>query len=152
KTTDPPCELRIVQETAVRAERGQQTPVAFAYKFPTPGEYVLQVQVENDALALDDVRSAVVTVKKDVPVLLVNGKTEGDPFDQATEWLRLALNPFDGDQAPGNVSARPRVLNATQFADEAQGDLTPYDAVFLCDMPSFSVAERKRMESYVRRG
>jgi Aerotolerance regulator N-terminal/von Willebrand factor type A domain len=149
---EPPMELREIQESVLRAERAQQTPVAFAYKFPAAGEYVVQVQIENDGLELDDVRSILVTVKKDVPVLLVNGKPSGDPFDQATEWLRLALNPFDGASAPGNVAARPMVINPLKFADETQGDLTNYDCVFLCDVPTFSAAEVKRLESHLRRG
>ena len=33
-------------------------------------------------------------------------KPFGDPFDQATEWLRLALNPFDG-QAGTAMPAQP---------------------------------------------
>jgi hypothetical protein len=150
---DPPFELRRVHEQAVRVERGQQVPVAFPYKFPAAGDYVLQARTaEPDALHLDDVRSAVVSVRKDVPVLLVNGKPFGDRFDQAAEWLRLALNPFDRERPPAGVAARPKVINPAQFADEGQGDLTPYDCVFLCDLPSISPAEARRLEAHLRRG
>ena len=163
---EAPMKLLEQQETYVRAVRDQQTPVAFAYKFPTPGDYVIQVRIdkstpkdndpdagkETDALDLDDLRTIVVTVKKDVPVLLVNGKPSGDPFDQATEWLRLALNPFDNASAPGNVPARPTVINPLKFSDETQGELTKYDCVFLCDVPSLSGPEVKRLENHLRRG
>jgi hypothetical protein len=149
---DAPFELRPVQEAVVRAERGQQVPVAFSYKFPSDGEYVLQVQAESDALDLDDTRSAVVTVKQDVPVLLVNGKPAGQAFDQATEWLRVALNPFDSVRPPAGVVARPKVIGAAAFADEGQGDLTPYDCVFLCDLPALTLAETRRLEGHLRRG
>lgn len=152
RANEPPCIPRVIHETIMRVERGQQTPVAFPCKFPSPGEYLVTVQIESDALDLDDSRSAVVTVKKEVPILLVNGKPFGDPFDQATEWLRLALNPFDGSLVPGSVVARPRVLNPSQFADEGQGDLSPYDCVFLCDVPAVSLAEARRLEGHVRRG
>lgn len=152
RANDPPCTPRVIHETIIRAERGQQTPVAFPYKFSSAGEYLVTVQIDNDALELDDTRSAVVTVKKEVPVLLVNGKPFGEPFDQATEWLRLALNPFDGPLVPGSVVARPRVLNPSQFADEGHGDLSPYDCVFLCDVPAVSLAEARRLEGHVRRG
>jgi hypothetical protein len=150
--SDPQFELRPVQEVIARAERGQQVPVAFSYRFPSDGEYLLQVQAENDALDLDDSRSAVVTVKKDVPVLLVNGKQAGQAFDQAAEWLRVALNPFDGELAPAGVVARPKVIGTAPFADEGQGDLTPYDCVFLCDLPGVTPSEMRRLEGHLRRG
>jgi hypothetical protein len=150
--SEPAFEMRPVHEAVVRAERGQQVPVAFSYKFPTEGEYLLQVQSENDALDLDDTRYAVVTVKKDVPVLLVNGKPAALAFDQATEWLRVALNPFDGERSPTGVAARPKVIGTAAFADEGQGDLTPYDCVFLCDLPAISMAESRRLDGHLRRG
>lgn len=150
--TDAAYTPRLVHEAMVRAERGQQTPVAFPYKFPAPGEYLVQVQIDNDALELDDVFQAVVAVRKQISVLLVNGKPFGEPFDQATEWLRLALNPFDGGPNANASLARPRVLNPSQFADEGQGELTPFDCVFLCDVPSISLGEARRLEGHVRRG
>jgi hypothetical protein len=139
------------QTSLVKIERNADTPVAFTYKFPSPGDYVLQVQVAGDSLGLDDTRTVVVTVKKDIPVLLVNGKPAGDPFDQATEWVRLSLNPFD-ERVETSALFRPKVITPTQWADETAGDLTPYDCVFLCDLPSVTLLEAKRLERHVRRG
>ncbi|HEY7314338.1 MAG TPA: VWA domain-containing protein, partial [Gemmataceae bacterium] len=150
---DKAYDLHEVKESTVKqVKRGEATPVAFTYKFPAPGDYVLLVQVAHDDLELDDMRSAVVTVKNTVPVMLVNGKPAVEAFDRATEWLRVALNPYDEGAAPPRVAARPKVLSQSQFADEGLGDLTPYDCVFLCDVPRFSLAEVRRLESHVRRG
>ena len=150
---DKPLSLREVASTSVRARRNQLTPVAFTYKFPTPGDYVVQVQAGHDALELDDTRSAVVRVRNTVPVMLVNGKPAPEAFDRAAEWLRVALNPYDeGERIPAAITARPKVLTQFDFADETRGDLTNYDAVFLCDVPRFSPAEVRRLESHVRRG
>jgi hypothetical protein len=146
-------DLHEVKESIVKQiKRGEAMPVTFAYKFPAPGDYVLVVQTAHDDLELDDMRSAVVTVKNTVPVMLVNGKPAVEAFDRATEWLRVALNPFDEGMAPTSIAARPRVLSQSQFADEGLGDLTAYDCVFLCDVPRFSMAEVRRLESHVRRG
>jgi hypothetical protein len=152
KANERPFELDKYKESIVKqVKRGEATPVAFTYKFPSPGDYVLVVQVAHDDLELDDMRSAVVTVKNTVPVMLVNGKPAVEAFDRATEWLRVALNPFD-NVIPPSVAARPKVLTQSQFADEGLGDLTPYDCVFLCDVPRFSPAEVRRLENHVRRG
>jgi Aerotolerance regulator N-terminal/von Willebrand factor type A domain len=148
---EPAFELRQVQERLVRLERDQETTVAFDVKFPLPGDYVVQVQVQNDALTMDDVRSAVVSVKKDLPVLLVNGKSFGDPFDQSAEWLRLALNPFTKPEE-GTSVVRPQQINTTDFADPKKYPLDGYDCVFLCDVPSLSVDEKQRLDAHLRRG
>ncbi len=151
--SDKAYDLREIKEAIVKqVKHGEATPVAFTYKFPSAGDYVLVVQVAHDDLEVDDMRSAVVTVKNTVPVMLVNGKPAVEAFDRATEWLRMALNPFDEGATPAGIAARPKVLSQSQFADEGLGDLTPYDCVFLCDVPRFSMAEVRRLENHVRRG
>jgi hypothetical protein len=150
---DKAYDLHEVKESTVKQiKRGEAAPVTFAYKFPTPGDYVLVVQVAHDDLELDDMRSAVVTVKNTVPVMLVNGKPAVEAFDRASEWLRVALNPYSEGTAPPTAPARPKVVSQSQFADEGLGDLTPYDCVFLCDVPRFSSSEVRRLENHVRRG
>ncbi|MGH7172951.1 MAG: VWA domain-containing protein, partial [Gemmataceae bacterium] len=150
---DKAYDLHEIKESTVKQiKRGEAAPVTFAYKFPTSGDYVLVVQVAHDELDLDDMRSAVVTVKNTVPVMLVNGKPAVEAFDRATEWLRVALNPYDEGTAPPTAAARPKVVSQSQFSDEGLGDLTPYDCVFLCDVPRFSLAEVRRLENHVRRG
>jgi hypothetical protein len=149
--TDAPLEMRLASQTSVKLARGQNA-VSFPYRFSVPGDYVVQVRIENDALDLDDVRSAVVTVKNSVPVMLVNGKPSADAFDRATEWLRLALNPFESGPAFGVVPAKPKVLSEVQFADAGLGDLTEYDCVYLCDVTRLGMPEIRRLETHVRRG
>ncbi len=148
---DPPLQMHVARQDSVRLNRGQ-TPVTFTYPFTRPGDYVVQVRVEGDALEPDDVRTAVVTVKDAVPVLLVNGKQAPDPFDQAAEWLRLALNPFDDGRAPSGLPARPKVLSEAQFATGGAADLERSDCVFLCDVARFGADEVRRLEAHVRRG
>jgi SAM-dependent methyltransferase len=155
--TDPPFEMRVAHQAVVKLNRGQNT-VSFPYKFTSVGDYVVQVRLEGDALDLDDVRSAVVSVKSSVPVMLVNGKlVEGRPAgklaDDATEWLRIALNPFDTPAGgAGGLPARPKVVSENEFNDAGAGDLTPYDCVYLCDVKQFTLPEVRRLETHVRRG
>ena len=133
---------------------GEEVRVAFKYKFPDPGDYVVQFETDHDGLESDDARSVVVTVKDEVPVLLVNGKPAGQAYDQAAQYVSTALNPFQDGKAhrAAHVVAVPKVITETQFADEGLGDLTPYDCVFLCDMPRFTEAEARRLLDHVRRG
>jgi hypothetical protein len=132
-------------------DRGPTT-VSFKYKFRTPGDYVVQVRVTPDALVLDDARSFVITVKKELPVMLVNGKPAVQRFDRATEWLRLALDPDDGRPVGGMVPVKPKVLSEDQFNDAGLGDLKDYDCVFFCGVRRFTPAEVHRIEMHLRRG
>jgi hypothetical protein len=149
---EPPLELRVAHQLVQKVAPGPNT-FAFPYKFSSPGEYVLQVRIDGDALELDDTRSVVVAVKKDVPVMLVDGKsTVGEPLDRAAEWLRLALNPFGAGSAPGFVPFSPKVVTESQFSDVGLGDLSDYDCVCFCDVARLSPAEVRRLETHLRRG
>lgn len=152
-TNDEKTQVREVAATTASVRRGQHTLVPFTYRFPAPGDYVVQVHTARDEMELDDVRGAVVRVRNTVPVMLVNGKPANENFDRAAEWLRVALNPFDeGREVPPGVVFRPKVLTPFQFADDKLGELTNYDVVCLCDVPSFSPAEVRRLEAHVRMG
>src|SRR5262249_31301566 len=136
ENSSPPFALQVARQAVVDLEPGENA-VNFTYRFPVPGDYAIQVRAEGDVLDLDDVRSAVLTVKETLPVVLVNGKSTAELYGRATEWLKDALNPFPSDGAvPRNVPARPRVLTVAQFADASLGDLSNYDCVFLCDVPN----------------
>ena len=73
------------------------------------GTYAVQVKIADDALLEDNSRSIVITVRDTIPVLLVNGKASADRFERATEYLRLALNPFPaGLRIPRVSTLAPR--------------------------------------------
>ncbi|HEV2950294.1 MAG TPA: VWA domain-containing protein [Gemmataceae bacterium] len=149
---DPPFRFRVEQEILTDVPPGQTATVSFSFKFPSAGEYAVEVRAESDALELDDRRTVIVSVKDTVPVMLVNGKPAVELYERATEFLSDALNPFQGTAAPRNFPARPRIVSESNFADAGQGDLTPYDCVFLCDVPRLGQAEIKRLEAHLRRG
>lgn len=128
------------------------TTVSVKHRFATAGDYAVQLRVEGDALDLDDARSTILRVRESVPVLLVNGKQAADPYEQATEYLLDALNPYQDRKPPADAPLRPRKISAAQFADAGLSDLGGYDCVFLCDVPRLSAAEVKRLETHVLRG
>jgi hypothetical protein len=150
--TDPSFQLRLSHQEFLDLVPGQSTTVTFPCRFRAPGNYAVQVRLEPDGLELDDVRSVVVSVKDSVPVMLVNGKPALEVYGRATEWLKDALNPFPGGQAPGHVPARPKVVTESQFADVGLGDLTAYDCVYFCDVARLSAAEVRRLETHLHRG
>ncbi len=151
-----PLAMSIVgEETVPLVKPNDRQTVSFKkYRFPSPGTYAVQVRLEHDGdrLELDNVRTVVVTVKDTIPVILVNGKLSPDRFDRATEYLRLALNPFPPGSEPKWAPIRPRVLNPRQFADLSDDELQEVDCVYWCDVPQIGTADLRRLEAHVRRG
>ena len=148
---DPPFGLRVVEERKIDLAPGQN-PLTFAHKFATPGDYAIQVRLDADAIAPDDSRTVIVTVKDNVPVMLVNGKPAAEMYDQATDYLLAALNPFSETLSPKNIPARPHMVTESKFADASLGDLSAYDCVFICDVARIGSGEVRRLESHLERG
>lgn len=151
---DAPLSPRVVSQQLYTLRAGARQAVNFNYKFPEAGSYAVQVRVESkdDELELDNVRSAIITVKDIIPVLLVNGKPSADRFDRASEYLRLALNPFPRGQEPKWAPLRPKVVNASQFGDVPEDELLHYDLIVLCDVGQFGPGDLRRLDAHVRRG
>lgn len=131
---------------------GGVATVTFPIQFPTVGDYVVQVRLPFDGLAADDVRSMIVSVRPSLPVLLVEGKPGVDRREQAASWLSDALNPFADDMRRPQFPAQPSTINLAQFADPVSGDLSNFDAVFLCDVPRLTEREVGRLEAHLQRG
>jgi hypothetical protein len=125
--------------------------VTFHVRFKVPGDYVVQVRLPHDALDLDNVRSLVVRVKT-VRVLVVNGRPAGDPYEQGVGDLEDSLNPFNRGDPRRSEFPQPTIVDVPQFEDPRQCDLTPYDCVFLCNVPRLSEAQEQRLETHLRRG
>jgi uncharacterized membrane protein len=130
---------------------GQEQQVNFKHTFTQPGTYAVEVRLQPDDLEPDDARAVVVTVKDTIPVLLVNGKPAPEPFDRATEYLRMALNPFTG-RIPRFAPLRPRVVTVSQFADASESNLAGYDCIFLADVGQLGAPEVRRLEAHLHRG
>ena len=144
--------LRATGQLALDLQPNERKAIYFTHRFAAPGTYALQVRLDGDDLEPDDARSVIVTVKDTIPVLLVGGKAAADPFERATEYLRLALNPFPPGNQPKFAPLRPKVISAAQFVDTTEGELAAFDCIFLCDVPQFGSGELRRLEGHLRRG
>ncbi|MBI1830431.1 MAG: VWA domain-containing protein, partial [Planctomycetes bacterium] len=124
----------------------------FKHVFKDPGTYAVQVRIPDDALEPDNARTIIVTVRKDFPVLLVNGKTSADRLKGATDYVRLALNPFPRGESAWWTPVRPTVKTPEQFSDLTDADLAQYDCIFWCDVPKFGPNDAHKLDLFVRRG
>jgi hypothetical protein len=142
----------VQQETVDLPAGGTGQTVTFVHSFTDPGDYIVQVRVESDALEQDNFRSLVVRVRQTLPVLLVNGRPEPDPTRQATYHLARALNPFPPNAPNPIAPARPEVVTYAAFSNPGLVDLSRYEAIFLCDVPTLTERDLERLDGHLKRG
>ncbi|HEY1785628.1 MAG TPA: BatA domain-containing protein [Pirellulales bacterium] len=137
-----------VRESYVDLEPGEQSSVAFSYRFETPGQHVAEVRLAADALDLDNHRWLVLQVKDQLRVLCVDGKPAGGGLSGASDYLALALNPDQG-QSSAPALVKPEVIPESGLVER---DLADYDCVFLANVGQFTASEASLLEAYLKQG
>lgn len=137
---------RAGQQT-VDFEAGGQASVHFPYRFETPGDAKVEVRVAADLLDIDNHRWLSVPVKEQLRVLCVNGKPAGGSFENATDYLVVALSPQE-------QAARQRLVQVDVVTESAlvELELSQYDCVFLANVGQFTSSEAGILEDYARGG
>ncbi len=148
KADDPPYALRSVAAELIDIKPADTRKISFRHRFTEPGTYVVQVRVDEDELPVDDSRSVVLTVRKTIPAMLVNGKPSVDRFETATTLLSLALRPPGSTHAP----IQPEGFSVSKFADVNEARLADFDCIFLCDVSRLGDRDLARLEAHLRRG
>lgn len=135
-------------ESVCTLTAGEASTVVFLHEFATPGDHLLQVQIEPDDLKPDDERRLVVPVRQALKVLLVDGDPDPDPLRSETGFLQQALSPETDDGTP----VSPLQCDVITDAQLSSRDLTAYDAVVIADMARISRAEASALDSYLELG
>jgi hypothetical protein len=151
-----PLVMRESAQKLIEVKAGSSTTATFKLenqnRFREAGDYIIQVQAGDDDLRVDNVRSLAVSVREAATVLVVDGKISAAPLDTPGEWVRQALRPTLTDGQSQESPVQPTLIGAAQFADRFRSDLTKYDCVFLCDLPSINLGEAERLDAFLRRG
>jgi hypothetical protein len=117
----------------------------FETRFARAGGHVVDARLPGDAVAADNLRTAVLDVAERIDVLVIDGAgadagRAGDAF-----YVAAALAPGSG--APTGLRPRvepPRALAAL--------DLAAFDAVWLLDVERLDAQEIAALETYARAG
>ena len=132
-----------VQETrSVTIPQGTETRIDWSPTLPV-GEHRLEVRLKDDNLLADNRRGAVISVRDRLPVLLVNGKPSGEPWENATDLLQLALAPDERGPFAPTVIPESELLSTP---------LAPYACVFLCDLALITDREASWLADYLTQG
>ncbi len=113
---------------------------SFDVTFARPGNHEITAQLPSDPLAADNLRSCVLQVLPEVPVLIVDGGGSDNPL-----FLKMALAP----SARIRTGLRPRIEPPTVLRNQP---LDAYHAIYLLNINQLDQAEVEALENYVRQG
>lgn len=158
--TPNPLEVTVGEELLEPAALGQLAPgqeetIELRYLFKTPGPTVVKAVLDaRDDLPLDDTRERIVTVKRRLPVLLVDGNPSGGFFERAAGFTALALAPsaelVERNEASDNYLMEPKVLPAPEITNLK--DLEKNKVVVLADVARLPGPMADRIAAYVANG
>jgi len=127
---------------------GEQLSLVLSYNFPAAGWHLVDIHLDDDALAIDNHRWLAVEVQEFVEVLLVDGEPSGERFSSETDYLRVALAPESSAQ-PAKSAIRPEVVRESELLEM---DLSRFDCVVLTNIGQFTENEVRKLDGYLRRG
>ncbi len=115
---------------------------ALTFQFREGGVFEGEVQIASDDLDVDDRRSFVVRVPREVKALVVNGSPSPVRFRDEVFFVEAALT------APGSP-VTPTFRDSDTAADE---DFSQYDAVFLHNVRELTAARTAELARFVEKG
>ena len=124
---------------------GESAAIPFTYTFRQTGSVPVRAEVAPDVLRRDNVRHYAASVRKGVPILLVDGEPSSQYGETETFYLERALDP-PGDTTSGNDV---RVVTENQFESLA---LDGYQVVVLANLYRITEGRRTSLEQWVRGG
>ncbi|HET6422466.1 MAG TPA: BatA domain-containing protein [Planctomycetaceae bacterium] len=140
---------RVSSAETIEFTPGEDLQREFTITPTAAGMLRIEARLEGDALADDDRRRVVIPVLASLPVLLVDGRPSPQPFENATDLLRLALRSQAGDAEIAHTGIDVTVITDGELLGT---DLSRYAVVFLCDVPRLTDRDGEVLRQYVGRG
>jgi Aerotolerance regulator N-terminal/von Willebrand factor type A domain/Beta-galactosidase trimerisation domain/CARDB len=119
----------------------------FQHTFREAGPHEVDVRFTTDALEVDNRRALSTLVEKRLGVLVVDGSPNPDPGEEASFFLKTALEL-------GASQTRPPVFQVKTVTDVTfdQENLAEWDLVALANVASVSEKRAQELEEFVARG
>lgn len=141
---DPPTDEFTIDTLPAGATRS----VTMFTKLRAEGFHNVIARIPEDRQSSDDQRTVAVRAIKEVKVLLVDGEPGNEPRSSEVFFLQNALVPV-APEAAADYFIKTVTVTGPELS---QARLDDFDAVVLANVPDFSEATLKGIESYLRRG
>ncbi|MFP6901963.1 MAG: BatA domain-containing protein [Opitutales bacterium] len=144
-----------VDQTAISLGPGETGQVLFTHRFTEPGSSTLTIDLgASDDLDDDDRRSVSITVLDRIGVLLVDGSPSDEWLRGETDFLKLALTPFEEAQKKGSVETKDlieaTVIDHDKF--DPSKHLENQSVVVLANVASLNEGQVAALSTFVRNG
>lgn len=145
---------QLVDSRRIDVPLGQDSTAEFTLPAPASGEHGLLVRLEEDSLPADNQRWLPLTVRSELNVLLVNGRTSGRARDAATFFVEHALSPNSSERGSVRDEANSRGLRVSTVTevDLTNIELNRHDVIFLCDVGTLIEGDVERLRRFVETG
>lgn len=130
---------RQVDRKFISVKPGDDAAIVFAHRFESVGDYQVRIQLDRDALALDDQRFFAASVRNSIRALCIDGK------QGAAYLVYRSLNPFSTESPYIEAELTPETALL-------ESDLSEFDCVFLCNVGRMSSDEATVLKRYVNAG
>ena len=135
-----------VETTQLDIEPNDSIDAAFRIKInlQTESAHTGRVEIENDALEIDNVRYFTVQSMKSIKAHCVNGERKRNDIDDETFFLTRALVDVGDEGVP---------IDYTESTTIPAADAMPrYDVLILANVSKISATEAERLKTYVNSG
>ncbi|MCC5849095.1 MAG: BatA domain-containing protein [Verrucomicrobia bacterium] len=127
----------------------------FVHRFEEAGTFAVRAELSEDDLPEDNLRVLAVEVLRRVPVLIVEGADEPDPFASDATLLHWALEA--GSQTGPDAEETEALfavtrIPATEFDVMGPAQLRAYQSVIFANVTSISRESARALEAFVRNG
>ncbi len=126
---------------------GSTQVVDFRYTFREPGPHQVEARFTTDALEVDNRRALAVTVQDHVRAIVVDGSPSTEADEEASFFLRTALELGGSPTRPSLFEVKP----VTEVAFDRES-LTEVDLVVLVNVANVSERRVRELEDFVTRG
>ncbi|MCE9545815.1 MAG: BatA domain-containing protein [Planctomycetia bacterium] len=132
---------RNAQQTVDVPAGEASAPVNFSYRFPTPGDHIVEIRAPGDALIVDNRRFLSLPVKEHLRVLCISGQRG------STRYVMTSLDPDYNRESFSILQPQVAAESALQ-----ELDLKQFECVFLCNVGQFTSSEARVLEGYLKSG
>jgi len=145
------CQLdsRSIAAAAVNLGAGQTQSVRLRISFLKSGSQALGVEIKPPAPAIEPKLTWCVDVIEPIEVLIISGREQKGRLRSESDYLRLALEPFQGSGADASNVARVKVVPSEEWN---VSDLSKYRVVFLVNVPHLTPGQVQAIEGFVFSG
>lgn len=134
-------------ETPLEWKEATECSFVWSCRISEPGEHIIEAALPQDGLPEDNRRRIVVRIQDQIRVLCVDGRYSPIPFQGASDYVRLALAPYNIHNKVDLIH-----IDVTPEGRVAETEVDRYDLVFLCDVAQIDRGEARLLVQHLQRG